>query len=163
MIRRVLPHPWLTTLLTLVWLLLVNHFSTGNLILGLFLGVLVPALTEPYWPDRPRIARPAKLIEYVLIVMWDIIVANVVVAAIILFKRNRSMRPKWVSIPLRLKSPEAITILAGTITLTPGTVSADLSCHGHCLLVHCLDEADGEAVRDQIVNRYESRLLEVFE
>jgi multicomponent K+:H+ antiporter subunit E len=96
-------------------------------------------------------------------VLWDILVANVVVAWIVLFKPNARMRPTWVSIPLDIRTPEAITLLAGTITLTPGTVSADLSSEGHSLLVHCLDADDADAVRDQIKQRYERRLKEIFE
>ncbi len=80
-------------------------------------------LTAPYWPDRPRIGRPFKGIEYVLVVLWDIVVANVQVAAIILFKRERDIHSRWVVVPLELTSAEAITVLAGTITMTPGTVS----------------------------------------
>jgi multicomponent K+:H+ antiporter subunit E len=58
--------------------------------------------------------------------------------------------------------PEAITMLAGTITLTPGTVSADLSDEGHSLLVHVLHTEDPDAVRDDIKSRYEARLKEIF-
>ena len=65
-------------------------------------------------------------------------------------------------VPLRLKQPEAITMLAGTITLTPGTVSADLSDQGHSLLVHVLHTDDADAVREDIITRYEARLLEIF-
>jgi multicomponent K+:H+ antiporter subunit F len=59
-----------------------------------------------------------------LIVLWDIVVANVQVALIILFKREADIRSHWIPVPLDLTSAEAITVLAGTITMTPGTVSA---------------------------------------
>ena len=58
---------------------------------------------------------------------------------------------------------EAITALASTITLTPGTVSADLSSGGHTLLVHCLHTEDPDGVREEIKSRYERRLMEIFE
>jgi multicomponent K+:H+ antiporter subunit E len=85
------------------------------------------------------------------------------VARIVLFKRNADRQPNWVTVPLDLKTPEAITMLAGTITMTPGTLSADVSSEGHALLVHCLDAPDPEAVRDEIKNSYERRLMEIFE
>ena len=66
-------------------------------------------------------------------------------------------------IPLELRSPEAIAVLAGTITMTPGTVSADLSSDGRSLLVHCLDAADPDDVVASIKSRYERRLKEIFE
>ena len=163
MLRRLLPHPLLTLALTLVWLGLVNKVTVGNVVLGLFLGLVVPVLTAPYWPNRPRIARPLKVIEYVLVVLWDIVVANVQVALIILFKPNDKIRSAWVSVPLDLTSAEAITVLAGTITMTPGTVSVGLANDGSAILVHCLHADDPEAVRDDIKARYERRLKEIFQ
>jgi len=163
LLTRIFPHPLLTGLLTVVWLLLVNSFSLNSLLFGFFLGIVIPFLTSPYWPDRPELRHPLKIAEYILVAIWDIIVANVTVARIVLFKRNADRRPAWICIPLELRSPEAITVLAGTITLTPGTVSADLSAEGHFLLVHCLDAPDPEAVRDEIKHRYERRLMEIFE
>ena len=79
-----------------------------------------------------------------------------------LSKRNRDMRPAFVTVPLDIRAPEAITILAGTITMTPGTVSADLSADGRAILVHCLDTADAEATARDIKARYETRLKEIF-
>ncbi len=130
---------------------------------GIILGVIIPIMTARWWPDRPRGLRVGKMLAYVVLVMWDIIVANIQVAWIVLTKRNADMRPNWVVIPLELRSPEAITILMGTITLTPGTVSADLSDEGHSLLVHALDASDPAAVRDEIKDRYERRLKEIFQ
>jgi multicomponent K+:H+ antiporter subunit E len=90
------------------------------------------------------------------------VVANVQVAMIILFKRERDIRSAWIVIPLELTSPEAITVLAGTITMTPGTVSAMLSADGKSLLVHALHTDDASAMRDTIKTRYERRLKEIF-
>jgi multicomponent K+:H+ antiporter subunit E len=163
MITRLLPHPLLTLLLIVVWQMLVNEVTAGSMLLGAILGIVIPILTAPYWPDRPKLKRPLKVVEYFLIVLWDICVANVVVARIILFRRNSDLRSKWVSVPLELHSPEAITVLAGTITMTPGTVTSDVSACGRALLVHCLDVEDPDALRDQIKDRYERRLKEIFE
>ncbi len=163
LLRRVFPHPHLTILLTIVWMLMVNTPSLNSLLFGLFLGIVIPFITQPWWPSRPRLRNWPMIVEYFLIVLWDIVVANVTVAYIILFKRDDARKPNWVAIPLELRSPEAITVLAGTITMTPGTVSCDLSAQGHNLLVHCLDAPYPEAVRDQIKARYERRLKEIFE
>jgi multicomponent K+:H+ antiporter subunit E len=163
MMSRILPHPLLTLLLTVVWLMLVNSVTVGAVILGLAFGILIPLLTSAYWPNRPKLRRPLKVVSYVLIVVWDICVANLVVAKTILFRRNADLRSNWVTIPLDLSSPEAITVLAGTITMTPGTVSSDVSACGRALLVHCLDAPDPDAVRNDIKYRYERRLKEIFE
>lgn len=163
MLNRILPHPQLTVLLTIVWLLLVNHFSLGNLILGLGLGLAIPALTRPYWENRPTLRHPLRVAAYVLLVIWDILVANVAVARIILFSPRDRIRSAWVTVPLDLRSPEAITVLAGTITMTPGTVSACLSADARAILVHCLDTGDPAAECAAIKTRYERRLKEIFE
>lgn len=162
-VRRIFPHPLLTILLTLAWCLLVNALSAGTVVFGLILGTVIPILTAPYWPDRPALRKPFRMAEYILVVIWDIVLANIEVAMIVLFKRNAEMRSNWVAIPLELRTPEAIAILAGTITLTPGTVSTDLSDEGHALLVHALHAPDPDAVRDTIKARYERRLKEIFE
>ena len=130
---------------------------------GFGLGLVIPFFTQPYWPDRPRLAKPIKVIQYILLVLYDIVVANVVVAKIVVFKSNADRQPNWVTIPLDLRTPEAITTLAGTITMTPGTLSADVSAEGHALLVHCLDAPNPDEVRDEIKQRYERRLMEIFE
>ena len=160
--RAILPHPFLSALIALTWLLLTHSLGLGNLLFAGLLGLLIPQLTLAYWPDAPQTVRTGRLITYTLIVIWDIAVANVVVAWIVLTKSNKAMKSGWISIPLEIRQPEAITILAGTITLTPGTVSADLSDEGHCLLVHCLDAEDPDAVREEIKTRYEARLKEIF-
>jgi multicomponent K+:H+ antiporter subunit E len=162
MIRRLIPHPLLSLTLVLVWLGLVNTFTLGHLILGTVIGVSIPMLTAAYWPNRPVVRHPLKVAEYVLIVVWDIIVANVEVAMIILFRRESEIRSHWIPVPLELTAPEAITVLAGTITMTPGTVSATLSADGSSILVHCLHTDDPDDVRDGIKSRYESRLKEIF-
>ena len=162
MLTRLIPHPLLSLTLVLVWLGLVNTFTLGNLILGAALGLAIPMLTAAYWPNRPVVVRPLKVAEYILVVLWDIVVANVQVAMIILFKRETTIRSQWIPVPLELKSAEAITVLAGTITMTPGTVSAMLAADGSAILVHCLHTDDPDSVRDQIKTRYERRLLEIF-
>lgn len=163
MFARLVPHPLLSLTLVLVWLGLANTFTLGNLILGATLGLVIPIVTAPYWPDRPKVSKPLKIIEYYSIVLWDIIVANVQVAAIILFRREKNIRSHWIPVPIELKSAEAITVLAGTITMTPGTVSATLSADGSSILVHCLHTDDPDEVRRTIKSRYERRLKEIFQ
>lgn len=163
MLSRLFPHPFLSLTLLVVWLGLVNTFTIGNLILGFAIGLVIPIMTAPYWPDRPKIARPLKVVEYCAIVLWDIIVANVQVAAVILFMRWKDIRSHWIAVPIELTSPEAITVLAGTITMTPGTISATLAADSSSILVHCLHTDDPDSVRDGIKTRYERRLKEIFQ
>ena len=161
--RGLLPHPVLSASLVLVWLLLQNSFDLGNLLLGLVLGVGIPLWTSGLWPKALRVKSWAALLRYCVMVMGDIVLANIDVARLILFRRASELRTRWVSVPLELSSPEAITVLAGTVTMTPGTVSCDLSADGRYLLVHCLDAPDAEQIVREIKTRYEARLKEIFE
>lgn len=161
-LQWLLPHPLLTLLLAVVWILLQNQFSAGMMVFGIILGVIIPWGTSVWWPDTPKGFRLGKMMTYILIVMWDIVIANIQVAWIVLTVPNSKLKPAWIVVPLDLRQPEAITVLAGTITLTPGTVSADLSDAGHSLLVHVLHTDDPDAVRDEIKTRYEQRLKEIF-
>lgn len=162
MIRRLLPHPYLSVTLALVWMLLVNQWAVGTLIFAIMVGIAVPLLTAPYWPTVARFKSPRRIPGFLAIVIWDIIKANITVAGIVLFTPRRALRPAWIPVPLDLRQPEAITALAATITLTPGTLSCDLSEDGRTLLVHCLHAPDPAAVLDEIKTRYEARLKEIF-
>ncbi|HMA15175.1 MAG: Na+/H+ antiporter subunit E [Bacteroidota bacterium] len=163
LMQRLLPHPLLTLTITLGWIMLLNEFYVGGLLLGLLLGVVLAKLTAVFWPQRPCVRNPLRIAEYGVVVLWDIVVANVKIAQIVAFKPNSALRPHFITIPLEIRSPEAITVLAGTITMTPGTVSADLSADGRALLVHCLDTGDPAGEVAGIKQRYEARLKEIFE
>ena len=160
--RWLLPHPFLTLILAIVWVLLQNNVTAGMVVFGIILGILIPWVTSAWWPDTPKGFRLGKMVGYSFVVIWDIIIANIQVAWIVLTVPNSKLKPAWIVVPLKLKQPEAITVLAGTITLTPGTVSADLSDEGYSLLVHVLHTDDPDGVRDEIKARYERRLLEIF-
>lgn len=160
---RLLPHPLLTVILAAVWVLLANDLSWGTLAFGLVLGIAIAWLTSAYWPGRPRIRSPLAILEYAAVVLYDILVSNLQVACLVLFRRGASLKSQFVTVPLDLKSPEAIATLAGTITMTPGTVSADLSADGRSLLVHCLETTDHAGTVAAIKSRYERRLMRIFE
>ena len=163
MTRRFLPHPRLSLFVTLIWLALANEISAGCRRHGGGAGRpdadRSPARSGPI---RPGSRRPLKVLEYCGVVAWDIVLANLQVARLILRVPNDQLRSRYVTVPLALTSPEAITVLAGTITMTPGTVSAELSADGRALLVHGLDVPDPDALVADIKSRYEARLLEIF-
>ena len=160
--KRLYPHPILSVTLVLLWFLLVNHWTLGSLILAVILATFIPLLSAQWWPERPTIRRPFALVAYLLLVVRDVIVANFQVARIILFLPADRIQSAWISVPLDLTSPEAISLLAGTITMTPGTLTADISADGRALLVHSLHAPDPDAIRDEIKTRYESRLKRIF-
>jgi multicomponent K+:H+ antiporter subunit E len=163
MIGWILPRPILSAVLALVWVLLANEVSVGSVALGVVLGVVIAKCATPFWPVRPVVRSKRAVAPYLGIVMKDILVSNIDVAKLVLFRRGDTMRSQFVTVPLDIRSPEAIAVLAGTITLTPGTLTADVSADGRFLLVHCLETDDPAGVVASIKERYESRLKEIFE
>ncbi len=159
--RRWLPHPLLSLCLLLVWLLLVNDFGLGHWLLGALLGWSIPLVSQLFWIHPPRLRQPLKLCRFFGRVLGDIVIANLQVAKLILGPSSR-LRPAFVEVPLLLEDELALTMLASVISLTPGTVSADLSDDHRTLLVHALDVADEAALVQQIKTHYEAPLLEVF-
>lgn len=163
MLRRLIPHPAESAFLVLFWLILANRWTFGSLVLAVILGVAIPLATSAWWPERPRLRRPFGLLGYMAIVVWDVIVSSFQVARIILFMPRDQIRSSFVTVPVDLKSPEAISLLAGTITMTPGTLTADFSADGRSLLIHSLHAPNPDEVRDGIKTRYEARLMRIFE
>ena len=158
---RWLPHPLLSLALTGIWLLLANTVSVGHIVLGLLLGVAIPLLTRGFWPATGHARRPLRLLSFGLTVLGDILLANLHVARLILGSPAR-LRPSFVRLPLEIDDDFAITLLASTISLTPGTVSADVSADRRMLLIHALDTDDPAALVAQIKRRYEAPLKEIF-
>jgi len=162
MLNRILPQPALTGIVVVVWLLLLNSVTFGGLLVALAVGLSVPFVTKRFWPQgRPLRWGPA-MVGYLGVVLYDIVIANFEVAYVILVRRNADLRSRWLTVPLELRSAEAITTLAATVSLTPGTVSSDVSADGRVLLVHALDVADEARAVTRIKVRYEARLLRIF-
>lgn len=159
---RLVPHPILSVLVALVWIFAVNEISAGSVLMGAILGFVIPLATAAFWPDRPVIRNKRLAVEYMLIVFWDILVSGVQVARLVLFRQGDSLKSRWITVPLDVTSPEAIAVLSGTITMTPGTLTADVSADGRNLLVHCLETEDPDATVAEIKTRYERRLKEIL-
>lgn len=160
--RQIFPHPMLSAALLLAWLLLAGSLSLNSILMAAILATLIPLATKAYWPSRPKIRHPLRLISYTALVLYDVIIANIQVARIILFMPASQIKSAWISVPVDLPSPEALALLAGTITLTPGTLTAEFSADNKALLIHALHAPDPDAVRAEIKSRYESRLQRIF-
>lgn len=170
--KRWLPYPMLSAALGLLWLTLNNTVAAGHLVLALAMGLVVPWLAGPVLSQgaqahrRPPGRRLRLGLRLAVTVLGDILVSNLAVARLILSAREGSLAPTLVTIDLRLTTPGAIAALAGIVTLTPGTLSADIieaDAGGvHRLLVHALDAPDPDALVAEIRSRYEEPLLEML-
>jgi multicomponent K+:H+ antiporter subunit E len=161
-VKRWLPAPIMTAALFVVWLLLNNTVAVGQVLLGAVLAWAIPLLTRSFAGDHPRVRRPRVVVRLGLTVLRDIVVSNLDVARRVLGP-ERAIRPGWLQVPLDLTDPHAITALAGIITMTPGTLTADIAADGRHLVVHAFHVTDPEAMVRDIKARYEAPLKEIFE
>ncbi|TRY29074.1 Na+/H+ antiporter subunit E [Aliiglaciecola sp. M165] len=160
---RAFPMPSHSLMLLIVWLMINSTVSLGHILLGTVLAIAIPLLCAPLRVPQSGIKKPLKALLYVFVVLKDIVVANLQVALLVLGPL-RKIKPGFVAVPLDLPDTLPITVLASTVTMTPGTVSADVSKDQKWLYVHVLDMPDNEQeVIDLIKNRYESRIKEIFE
>lgn len=160
---RLIPHPILSLLLLLMWLLL-TRFSTGHLVLGSMIGLAAGWALSGLHPQAPRLRRWDLIAKLVAIVTYDIARSNIAVARLILTGgRNGQRRSEFIEIPLDLRSQGALALLAIILTATPGTAWLEYKPSTGMLLLHVFDMVDEATWRDLIKNRYEALLLEILE
>lgn len=155
------PHPFWSAALVLFWLWLNNSLAPGQVVLGVAIGLALPLFARRFWSEYEPVSKPWKLLPFAVIVLFDVVSANLRVARAVVGPIGR-LRPGFARVPLDVRTDLGITILSGTITLTPGTLSADLSEDRRELLVHYLDEIDEGELVAVIKRRYERPILEVF-
>jgi multicomponent K+:H+ antiporter subunit E len=158
---RVLPYPLLSLVLWLTWLGLNNTLDPAQVLLAAGVALALPLLVARFLPALPNLRAPATVVRLLLVVLGDIVVANLEVARRILGPES-ALRPGFVRVPLDLQHPLGVATLAGIVTLTPGTVSSDLVDGGRSLLVHALHVEDEARLVATIKQRYEAPLRVIF-
>ena len=162
--------PAVAVVLAVLWLF-VNGVPlapapiAGQFLLGLVLGVPIAyASRRFYWTE----ARPLRFVRvspvaarYVAVFVWDLIVANLDVAYRVLAP-SMPIEPRVIVLPLRVRSDVAITTIANSITLTPGTLTMDYDSERNALYVHAIDGRDPAAVVRPI-RRWEDYALVIFD
>ena len=159
---RILPYPLLAASLLVMWLLL-NGLSAGHLVLGTFVALAASRAMTALQPAKPRLRRWGQIPVLVAVVFVDILYSNVAVLGIILKGRRWRGSSGFLAIPLELRDRTGLAILACIITSTPGTAWVDYHSGRNELLIHVLDLSDPEGLSRDIKQRYESRLMEIFE
>lgn len=153
-------HFLINILLALTWAALTGGFTPANLLLGFGLGFLAlqvarrPLGQTGYFSTLPRMAA------FVFFFLVELIIANLRVAADVLTPRWH-MRPRVLAVPLEAATDVEITLLANLVSLTPGSLSLDVSSDRRVLYVHAMYADDPELVRRQIKEGFERRLLRI--
>lgn len=160
--QRLLPAPLLSAVLLVAWPVINGSGSLGQWLLGAAIALVIPWFTEALRPERARLKAPGAIVRLGFVVLYDIVMSNIDVAKRILGSESR-IAPAYVWVPLDIRDPHGIVALAGIITMTPGTLSADLADDRRHLLVHAFHLEDEAALIESIKTRYEAPLREIFE
>lgn len=155
---------FMIVVLSLIWASVTGNFQGLNLLFGGLIGGIVVLLLRHVLVGHNSIRRWRRIVSLGLLFLWELLVSTLQVAWLVIQPSVRSkLQPAIVAVPLRVKTDWEITILANLITLTPGTLSIDVSDDRTTLHVHVLTAKDSEAVVRGIVNGFETKVMEVFE
>lgn len=160
---RLLPFPLLFVSLLAMWLLLNQTLSLGHILLGSVLSICLSWGMVALQPERVKVRHPLIIVRLLLAVIADIARSNMEVARIIFSPRLRKHPSGFVDIPLELRHPYGLAVLACIITATPGTLWVGFHSATGTLTIHVLDLVDQAEWIDIIKSRYERRLREIFE
>ncbi len=152
----------LNIILACVWTISIGPFEPMNFVIGF--GLAYAALAVAWGRHRNASAyfgKTTKCVSYTIYFLRELIIANVRVVGFTLGPKSR-MRPGIIAVPVEPMPDAALTILANSVTLTPGTLTLDISDDRSTMFIHCMHVDDPDAVRAEIKNGFERRLLEIF-
>ena len=163
MMKKILPAPLVSFGLFVVWLLLNQSLSSGHLLLALVLALGLPVMFKELRPQKVRVRHLGTVLRLCWTVVVDTTQSNIAVLRFLLLPRTRRHSADFVKIPLELRDPNGLAVLAMIVCITPGTVWAELSRDRSMLMLHVLEVHDREAIVQHVQTRYERPLMEIFE
>lgn len=159
--RWLLPHPLISAGLFLLWLMLNGTIAPGPALVGLVIALIGGWALAPLDPGRPKLRRLDVMLRLTGKVLIDIAASNLAVARIILLRR-KDRRAGFIRIPLAMRDPQALAVLACILTATPGSAWAEFDAEEGSLLLHVLDVGEEEEWVRLVRERYEAPLMEIF-
>src|SRR5690606_4102233 len=155
-----LPHPFVSVMVALSWIMLTHSLDAATLLMALLLGILIPRLVQPFISPTPDINWVLAL-KLLFAVLWDIIICNIKVAKLALGP-TRHLHPKWFRVPLETQHDQVNVLLCMIITTTPGTVTSGTDDARGDILVHALSTDESDTDMLVINTRYEKVLTAIF-
>mgnify|MGYP001046766306 CR=1 FL=1 len=161
--KRWIPSPPLSFALFIVWLLLNQSLDAATMLMALVLAIAVPLLTKGLRPATVRMRKPGVALRLSFVVTFDMLKSAWDVARLMLTRRSTRIRSSFVQIPLDMRDPNGLAVLAMVMCLTPGTAWGEVAFDRSTLLIHVFDLDDEAAFVAMIKTRYERPLMEIFE
>jgi multicomponent K+:H+ antiporter subunit E len=163
LLEKIVPAPLSSAALFALWLALARSTSLGQVLLGLGLALGVPILTANLRPTKVRVKRPLVVMRFIVRVARDVLISNFEVARGVIAWRRRPPQSRFVVVPLELRDPLGLAVLAMVTTIVPGTVWSELALDRSALLLHVWNVGDEEGFVARFKARYETPLREIFE
>jgi len=160
-LRTLLPYPLLALGLALMWLLL-SGVSRGSVVVAVAVALIGTQALKLLGEASPQIRRWVAIPQFAWVMFHDIVLSNIAVTRILLFG-SRTRKAGFVNVPLQMRSPSGLALLAIVVTSTPGTAWVDYNVARNELLIHVFDLVDEDEWVRTIQNRYERLLREIFE
>ncbi|MEH0071915.1 Na+/H+ antiporter subunit E [Pannonibacter sp. Pt2-lr] len=148
-------------LLAAAWGAVTGSFSVVNLAFGYVLGLGALYLIREQVNTGGYFRRASRVIGLILLFLYELVISAWRVARIVV-RPKLELNPGFIAFPLTVESDFEIALLANLITLTPGTLSVDVSEDRKVLYIHCIDVPDPEGTIADIRNGFERKIMEAF-
>lgn len=152
----------INVLLALVWMFLTGSFTPNTLVQGFIVGYVVLWLANPLYGTSTYYKKLRQAVSLFLFFVWELVISTLRVAYVVI-KPNLDIQPGIVAVPLDVKTDAEIMMLANLITVTPGSLSLDVSYDRRVIYVHVMHVTDVEAYRREIKQGFERRIGELFQ
>ena len=159
--NRFLPYPLLWLALLAMWLALNGSVAPGQVLLGAVIATFACWSVRRLEPPKPRLRHIGTILQLIGHVVTDVVRSNIAVIGLVV--TGRTPRSKFVTIPLELREPNGLAILACIITATPGSAWIEYDSMLNQVTIHVLDTEDEAAWNAALKRNYERRLMEIFQ
>ena len=148
-------------ILALVWCAVTGSFTALNFLFGFVLGIFALMLIRREMKTVGYISRSSRIASLILLFIKELALSAWKVAVLVASPKME-IKPGVFAFPLTVDRDFEITLLANLITLTPGTLSVDVSEDRRFLYVHALDCSDPAGTKRDIANGFEKKIMEAF-
>lgn len=152
----------INVLLAVAWLFVTGSFTPLNAAFGFLLGLAALALIREQIGTTGYVRRVYRIVSLAALFLYELVMSAVRVFKLVLTPDLSKLEPGFIAFPLTVDRDFEISLLANLITLTPGTLSVDVSDDRRTLYVHAIHVPDPKAMCDDIANGFERKILEAF-
>ncbi len=147
-------------MLAVVWTMVTGNFAPDNFLLGFALGLLILFFVGPIFGSTTYVARLVAAIRLAAYFLLDLIRSNFRMAYDVI-RPQLTMRPGVIAVPIDASSDAEIVLLANMVTLTPGSLSLDVSDDRNTLYLHVMEIGDVVSMQEKVKGGFERRILAV--